>query len=547
MTLNSHVPTGNKEYPVRTIAALLIACAGLCGAPPAPAADFNNDGYADAVVGQPSVDYLGDDREGAVLVMYGSSSGLTTAANYSHWIAPDDIETDSYFYWRFGSAVAVGNFDGDAYDDFAVGAPGANSSAGQVWIFYGTGTKGVWAEIEMIDQATPGSDADWEYNDHFGAALAAGDFDGDGVDDLAVAAPNDSQSGIADAGIVQVFYGTASVGIRDSGVDQKVIDQLIHQNSSIDGEGSIDDACEANDYFGYSLAAGDFDNDGAFDLAVGIPGENYTKTDEGAVSVIYGSKTKGRLTLAYDDFIRQNWFTGAAAETSDQYGWALAAGKFNSGDYWDLAIGAPYEDIESNGAENAGAVAVVFGGSGGLTSSGSEVLYQSLTNVDGVSEDYDHFGWALGAGDVNGGSAWDLVVGIPDQNVVGEDDSGAIHIFYGTANGFIDGSSVVDTEWDQDDYDGLGNMAGGCEDNDHFGSSVAVGNFNGGSWGDVLVGIPGEAASGESGYPRGYVQVIYGSGLGLTTYGNKMFSPGSDGLDGISTTNAEFGASVGSN
>ncbi|HET9558497.1 MAG TPA: integrin alpha, partial [Actinomycetota bacterium] len=110
------------------------------------------------------------------------------------------------------------------------------------------------------------------------AVAVEADFDNDGFADLAVGVPREGV-GTADlAGAVNILDGSAN-GLTGTG------SQLLVQ-----GGGGIPDTAEPFDFFGNTLAAGDFNNDGFIDLAIGVPGEDLaTITDAGAVTVLYGS------------------------------------------------------------------------------------------------------------------------------------------------------------------------------------------------------------------------------------------------------------------
>ncbi len=142
---------------------------------------------------------------------------------------------------------------------------------------------------------------------------ASGDFDGDGRSDLAIGAPMDSVGGHDDAGAVNVLYGSAGSGLREDADQEFTQDTL-----------GVIATAEANDRFGAALAAGDFDDDGDDDLAIGLPGGRINGVRAGAVSVLYSSR--GRLGQAGD----QLWSQGApgvkGAVGNDGFGWSLGAG-----------------------------------------------------------------------------------------------------------------------------------------------------------------------------------------------------------------------------
>lgn len=137
----------------------------------------------------------------------------------------------------------------------------------------------------------------------------------------------------------------------------------------------------------------DFNNDGADDLAVGVPGEDVGGVvDAGAVNVLYGSGA-GLTGAGAQQFIQ----VGSAAETGDEFGWSLAAGDFDNDGFADLGAGAPFESVGATA--NAGAVGALYGSAGGLTTSGGQLFTQNSAGVPGTAEEFDFFGDALAVGD----------------------------------------------------------------------------------------------------------------------------------------------------
>jgi hypothetical protein len=284
----------------------------------------------------------------------------------------------------FGSRVAVGDFDGDGFDDLAVGVPGEDIGSllnvGIVQVIYGSPGRLTDLGSDSWSQNSEGIADSAEFGDSFGSALAAGDFNGDGRDDLAIGVPNEKIGSKLKAGAVHVLYGRANGLLATN-------DDLWFQN-----RGGIPDECERDDEFGTGLAAGDFDDDGFDDLAIGVRNEGLEDDDLencGAIHVLSGSA--GRLTIANT----QLWHLGLpnvpgfAGEA--RYGTALAVGDFNDDGFADLAAAAPGEKV--NAVEKAGAVHILYGTAARLTTShAGKWWHQDVTGIADECETNDAFG-----------------------------------------------------------------------------------------------------------------------------------------------------------
>ena len=118
--------------------------------------------------------------------------------------------------------------------------------------------EGLTAEGDQIwSQNSRGIAGTSESADEFGNSLAAGDFNGDGLEDLAIGVHLEDIGTTEDAGAVNVIYGSHG-GLTAEG------NQIWHQDSA-----GIAGSAEAGDFFGRSLAAGDFNGDGCDDLSIG--------------------------------------------------------------------------------------------------------------------------------------------------------------------------------------------------------------------------------------------------------------------------------------
>jgi hypothetical protein len=145
-------------------------------------------------------------------------------------------------------------------------------------------------------------------------------------------------------------------------------------------------AVEAQDLFGFSVAAGDFNHDGFADLSAGAPWERVGNAFmAGAVSVWPGSSTG--LTTSGGRLFTQ---VGGRVESNDQFGAQLATADFNNNGFADLAAAAPSETLGT--IFEAGAVSVVYGSGGGLTRTGARLFTQDSSGVPGNAEPFDRFG-----------------------------------------------------------------------------------------------------------------------------------------------------------
>ena len=491
--------------------ALTLTLASESEAKPSAVGDFDGDGRSDLAIGAPRDSVGGHDLAGAVNVIYGSRGrGLREDRNQQFTQDTPGIIATAETGDRFGAALATGDFDCDGHADLAIGAPGEQlgsaRASGAVTVLYG-GARGLTTRDTFFDQGYAGVPGTRESNQSFGAALAAGDFDANGCDDLAVGVPGDSVHGAPAAGAVDVLYATPA-GVRGGAA------QLWTQDTS-----GVKGLAAAFHRFGRSLAAADFDGDGDDDLAIGLPGGRIDGVRAGAVSVLYSSR--GRLRQAGD----QLWSQGArgikgAPEASDGFGWALAAGDLDQDGDVELAIGVPFEDLGDT--RDAGAVNLLYSGRHGLKSADAFIT-QGSPGIKGAPEPSDRFGFALASGDFDHDYEDDLAIGVPLEDLRGTSDAGAVNVIYGSER---TGVSRRDDFWSQ----GSRGVKGGLGAFDDFGSTLAVGDFDGEGHDDLAIGAPLDSVQGAA--DAGAVNVIYGSHRALTAAGDQLWTQGTRGIKG---------------
>ena len=329
-----------------------------------------------------------------------------------------------------------------------------------------------------------------------------GDFDDDGELDFAIGDPYHGKSGVCNGkGAVHVRYGDGT-----NWAIWNPDEDWTRDSASVTG------TADCGDYFGASVAVGDFDNDGYDDLAVGVPGDVAgTISQGGSIHLLYGTSTGLSAT---DDAILHADSTNVAgvAEANDMLGFSLASGDFNCDGYDDLAVGSPYEDIGST--VDAGAVTVLYGSAGGVTGTGSTFWDQSTTNVEGTAETSDYLGFAVAAGnfnnDTSGGHACDnLAIGVPKEDVGTISNAGSVNALYGGSGGI---SATGDQLWHQDSS----SIDDTAEANDEFGYHLSIDDYCGGGGDDLVVRLLNESVVGGITVDANHHFCGNGSGLGAS-------------------------------
>jgi len=242
--------------------------------------DINHDGIADIAIADPA--------NGAVYVVFGNSNSNSSNGSVLNVASldgsngfklADDSSKANSSSSSFGSSLtALGDINGDGFDDFALVGPASNNSQATVLVVLGNSSfagvlntsslheqgHGFSIEVSGVPSSASGSVT----------VVGAGDINGDGIADIAIGSPS--------TGSVAVVYGSANISQSDTLATDK-----LNGTTGYNIVGSVADG------FGTSIAGGrDIDGDNKADLLISAPGADGSQgsTDNGKVYVFPGFK-----------------------------------------------------------------------------------------------------------------------------------------------------------------------------------------------------------------------------------------------------------------
>ncbi|WP_353717495.1 FG-GAP-like repeat-containing protein [Dyadobacter sp. 676] len=338
------------------------------------------------------------------------------------------LESDQADAWLGFSVASAGDVNADGYSDVLAGAPhydNGEDSEGAAFLYYGS-ANGLDPMPTLLESNQ--AHAEMGYS-----VASAGDVNADGFGDIAVGAPF-YDNGQTNEGAVFVHLGSPK-GIKP--------------NPAVVLEGN-----QFGAQFGISVAmAGDINADGCSDLIAGANEFDQGQLNEGAAFVFYGSKAGIDPDKATILEMNQS-ISGMGSSVA-------GAGDVNADGFSDVLVGAPFYDL---GEANEGAAFVYLGSVKGIS------LVPTILQSNQADA---HLGISLAsAGDINGDSFSDIILGAPHYDKV-YSDQGLVKIHLGSAAGIDTGTSIA---------------LAGQQLEEEFGRAVAcAGDVEGDGYADILI------------------------------------------------------------
>lgn len=411
----------------------------------------------------------------------------------------------------------AGDFNGDGLSDILLGAPNADGpdnqrlDAGAAYIIFGSPNG-----IKPRDLGNPdeiGQDVVFygaDSGDRLSLTGISADINGDGIDDIILAAPNAGGPGNArtNTGEVYIFFGgpgLTSGTVRDiaesagRGPDITIVGPPGGRANSL----------------GASIALGDVNGDGQVDLIVGAPGAfgpQVTRAAVGSVYVIFGGpRLKERGTIDLANPVGGADVTIYGSDPTGNVGFAVKAGDLDHDGIDDLVFSAPTAFGPAGMRRGAGAVYVLFGGPdlgnpvvrdvAGFFGPGVDLTIFGQDIADGL-------GGSLAIGDVSGDQMNDLIVGalFADGPENTRANAGEVYIILGGPTLRSEGVRDIAAQFGRPaDLAMFGGRSG-----DQFGISLRLAQLSGDGINDIIVGAPLSGGPDNQRLQAGEVYVFFG-------------------------------------
>ncbi|OIP72722.1 MAG: hypothetical protein AUK43_02475 [Oscillatoriales cyanobacterium CG2_30_40_61] len=492
--INLNALNGNNGFTVTG------AAGNFAGSSLSNIGDFNGDTIDDFIVGGFAADPNNINATGETYVVFGTNQGFPanfdlSTLNGTNGFIIEGFEAESF---SGGAVSSAGDINGDGLKDLIIGAFASDSNSlndsGRTYVILGSNqgfsTRFNLANLNGKNGFAINSNQPLDYSGL--AVSSAGDFNNDGLDDLAVAAPAGIDTFL---GKVYIVYGRLNgfppaFNPTDLQGDDGIV---INHNNGLAG------TTVSN--------AGDINGDQIDDLIIGAEQGSLEGNPKGGETyVLFGKDGGYQNGFSLSNLDGTNGFTikGDGYSVSSVSG----AGDINADGLEDIIIGV--SQSPGNNQTNAGKAYVVFGTQAGFTQQ-LDLFTLNGNNgfvINGIEPDELLGGSVKGAGDINGDKIDDIIIGASGATTNGIKSAGKTYIVFGSNQGFPASLNSSDLNGEK------GFFINGTAENELSGVAVSsAGDINKDSVNDILIGAPGSLFDNTAG--KSYV--VFGN----STFGNQ--------------------------
>ena len=504
--------------------------------------DINGDNIDDLIIGAFQADPGGINDAGETYVIYGNTNGFPQSfdpsmLDGSNGVVLNGVNADD----TSGFYVSAVDINGDNFDEVIIGAPNADPdgliNAGATYVVFGNE-----ALPPSIDLSTLDGNNGFVLNglaayDYSGSPVSsAGDINGDGFEDLAIASASADINGNLDVGTTYIVLGSplelpvdASVPVNFNNVDTFAIPGVA-----------------ADDLAGYAISnAGDINGDGIDDLAIGSYADPNGNIDAGTTYIVFGGN---RPPIATDDSVVTPQDTSVTINVLENDSEPNGASLLEITDFASISENGgnitldPTNNLvyipDPNFTGLDSFSYMISNGNGGVSTATVSVQVNIIpefsvslaefTNgsdgfvINGIAAN-DRSGRAVsGAGDINGDGIDDLAITALYADPNGVENAGETYIIFGGELG---------DRLDLEDLDGSnGFTINGIAAEDISGFSVSsAGDINGDGIDDLILGAINASPN-----------AIARAGVSYVVFGNSEFTADFD----LSTLNGSNGFAI---